>query len=211
MTVLSHCPYLHILGTLKIITFHKTEPPLLSPPKSIHSKFYENNILSWVLASTNGCWGSWTVVLVCSAMSDSDQQNPLSLAHQAPLSRQFFRQKYWSGWVSQVAQPVKNLLAIQETRVWSLGLEDPLEKGMATHSSILAWRREWQPTPVSLPGESHGQRSLASYSPWGRKNWNTTEWLKLSLSLEWIAISYSRGFSWPRDWTCVSCISCIGR
>ena len=53
---------------------------------------------------------------------------------------------------------------------------------MATHSSILAWRREWQPTPVSLPGESHGQRSLASYSPWGRKNSNMTERLKLSLS-----------------------------
>ena len=41
---------------------------------------------------------------------------------------------------SQLAQTVKNLLAMQETRVRSLGLKDPLEKGMATHSSILAWR-----------------------------------------------------------------------
>ena len=31
------------------------------------------------------------------------------------------------------------------------------------------WRRKWQPTPVFLPGESHGQRSLAGYGPWGRK------------------------------------------
>ena len=31
------------------------------------------------------------------------------------------------------------------------------------------WRRAWQPTPVFLPGDSHGQRSLAGYSPWGRK------------------------------------------
>ena len=39
-----------------------------------------------------------------------------------------------------MAQLVKNLPAIQESWVWSLGQEDPLEKGMATHSSILAWR-----------------------------------------------------------------------
>ena len=39
----------------------------------------------------------------------------------------------------------------------------------------IPWRREWQPTPVFLPGESHGQRSLAGYSPWGRKESDTTE------------------------------------
>ena len=43
-------------------------------------------------------------------------------------------------WASLVAQIVKNLPAMQETQVWSLGQEDPLEKGIATHSSILAWR-----------------------------------------------------------------------
>ena len=42
-----------------------------------------------------------------------------------------------------VAQKVKNLPAMQETWVRSLGQEDPLEKGMATHSSILAWRIPW--------------------------------------------------------------------
>jgi len=41
-------------------------------------------------------------------------------------------------WASLVVQQVKNLLAVQETRVQSLGREDPLEEGMATHSSILA-------------------------------------------------------------------------
>ena len=46
-------------------------------------------------------------------------------------------------WVSLVAQLVKNLPAIQETWIRSLGWEDPLEKGMATHSSILAWRIPW--------------------------------------------------------------------
>ena len=43
-------------------------------------------------------------------------------------------------WASLVTQLVKNLTAMQETWVQSLGWEDPLEKGMATHSSILAWR-----------------------------------------------------------------------
>ena len=49
-----------------------------------------------------------------------------------------------------VAQTVKNLLAMQETRVWSLGQEDPLEKGMATHSSILAWGIPWTKEPGGL-------------------------------------------------------------
>ena len=42
-----------------------------------------------------------------------------------------------------VDQMVKSLPAMQETQVWSLGQEDPLEKGMATHSSILVWRIPW--------------------------------------------------------------------
>ena len=41
----------------------------------------------------------------------------------------------------------------------------------------ICWRREWQPTPVFLPGEFHGQRSLAAYSPWGHKELDTTEQL----------------------------------
>ena len=40
-----------------------------------------------------------------------------------------------------------------------------------------SWRRKWQPTPVLLPGESHGGRSLIGYSPWGCKESDTTEWL----------------------------------
>ena len=57
-----------------------------------------------------------------------------------------------------VAQSVKNLPAMQETWVQSLGWED------------IPWKREWQLTTVFLPGESHGQRSLAGYSPWGHKS-----------------------------------------
>ena len=63
-----------------------------------------------------------------------------------------------------VAQMVKNLPAMEEIWVQSLDLEDPLEK-------------EWLPTPVFLPREFHGQRSLADYSPWGRKESDMTEQL----------------------------------
>ena len=49
-----------------------------------------------------------------------------------------------------MAQMVKNLPAVQETTVRSLGWEDPLEKGMATHSSILAWRIPWTEKPGGL-------------------------------------------------------------
>ena len=62
---------------------------------------------------------------------------------------------------------VKNLPPMQETWVRSLGQEDPLEKEMV----------------VFLPGEFHGQRSLAGYSPWGRKESDKTEGLTVSLSL----------------------------
>ena len=53
-------------------------------------------------------------------------------------------------WASLVAQTVKNLPAMQESWVWSLGQEDPLEKRMATHSSTLVWRIPWTEEPVRL-------------------------------------------------------------
>ena len=59
---------------------------------------------------------------------------------------------------------VKNLPITRETRILSLGQEDP-------------WRRKWQPTPVFLAGESHGQRSLVGYRPQGRKESDVTEQL----------------------------------
>ena len=63
---------------------------------------------------------------------------------------------------SLIAQLVKNLPAMRETWVSSLGWEDPLGKGMPTHSSILAWRIPW----MEKPGR---------YSPWSRKESDTTE------------------------------------
>ena len=57
-----------------------------------------------------------------------------------------------------MAQTVKNLPAMQETRVQSLGQGDLLEKGMATHSSILAWRIPWTEEPGRL--QSMGYKEL---------------------------------------------------
>ena len=57
---------------------------------------------------------------------------------------------------------VKCLPTMRETWIQSVNQEDPLEK-------------KWQPTPVLLPGKSHGQRSMVVCSPWGRKESDTTE------------------------------------
>ena len=62
---------------------------------------------------------------------------------------------------SQVAQWVKNLPAMQERRVQSLGWEDPLAEGMATHSSILAWKIPWTEMPDGL-------QSIGSQRVWTR-------------------------------------------
>ena len=113
-----------------------------------------------------------------------------TIACQASLSMGFSRQQYWNGllfptpgdlpnprikttspvspyWASLVAQSVKNLPAMQETQVWSLGWEDPLEKGMTTHSSILAWRSPmdrgaWQ---AAVHGVARGGHDLAAKPP----------------------------------------------
>ena len=61
----------------------------------------------------------------------------------------------------------KNLPAMQEMWVLSLDQEDP-------------WKRVWQLTPVFLPGESHGQRSLIGYGPWGHEESDTTEQLSIA-------------------------------
>ena len=50
-----------------------------------------------------------------------------------------------------------------------------MRRGLIPGSGKIPWSRAWQPTPVFLPGESYGQRSLVGYSPWGHKESDTTE------------------------------------
>ena len=66
----------------------------------------------------------------------------------------------------------------------------------------IPWRRKWQPTPVLLPGKSHGQGSLVGYSPWGHKESDITEWLHfhfhLRLYIESVGINYR--IKWKNQW-----------
>ena len=81
---------------------------------------------------------------------------------------------------------VKNLPAVQETQVNSW-------------VGKILWRREQQPTPVFLPREFGGQRSLAGYSPWDHKETDTTEWL-----IVWCKYySYGEGNGTPLQYSCL--------
>ena len=108
---------------------------------------------------------------------------PQTAAHQAPPSLGFSRQEHQiytltknlqcdnvRCWASQVAQWYRICLQCRRPRfdpwVWKM-----------------PWRRQWQPTPVFLPGEFHGERSLVGYSSWGCKESDTTEQLTLSVFL----------------------------
>ena len=66
------------------------------------------------------------------------------------LMEEKFLNHLLNNWASLMAQTVKDLPAVLETQVQSLGWEDPLEKEMATHSSILAWRIPWIEEPGKL-------------------------------------------------------------
>ena len=86
------------------------------------------------------------------------------------ITRNLLEQPHPCGvdWLTWVAQPVENLPA-----VWENWVDLWVRK--------IPRRREGQPTPVFLPGEFHGQRSLTGRSPWGHKEWDMTERLSLSL------------------------------
>ena len=72
-----------------------------------------------------------------------------------------------------MAQAVKHLSTIRETRVRSLGQEDPLEKEMAIHSSTIAWKIPW--TSSTIAWKIPWTEEPVGYSPWGRKESDTTK------------------------------------
>ena len=94
------------------------------------------------------------------------------------FSRLSYCDLLWNEGASLVTQMVKNLPAMLEIWVRSLGWENPLEKGMATHSSILAWR-------ITRTEEPDGLQAM------DRQELDTTGRLTLSLSLEWRMLIYS--------------------
>ena len=122
---------------------------------------------------------------------------PWTVAYQAPPSRGFSRQDYWSGLPFpspgdlpdpgiKLESPVSQMDSLLLNRFpggsevkasalqWGRPAFDPWIRKMP-------WRRKWQPAPVFLPVESHGWRSLVGYSPRGRKESNTTERLHTHL------------------------------
>ena len=113
-------------------------------------------------------------------------------AYQAPPSMGFSRQEYWSGvplpsprsistsikysiLVYHLLSRIKILLLYSDG---SDGKESACHVDLASVSpwvGKISWRREWLPTPVFLPGEFHGPKSLVGYSPWGWEEYDTPE------------------------------------
>ena len=84
------------------------------------------------------------------------------------------KMRLWGQRASLVTQMVKNLPAMQETWVWCMGWEDPLEKEMATHSSILAWRIPWTEEPgrlQSMESQRVGHDWVAEHTLWEQSSW----------------------------------------
>ena len=126
--------------------------------------------------------------LACSEdwwVQDCQRIKPSGFCELGPWLKTLMQPQIWSlghwGWrkrksgLPKVAWWWRICLLMQETGVQSLGQEDPVEKEMATHSSVLAW-------------EIHGQRSLVGYSPWGHKESDTTE---INLANTHMLINYS--------------------
>ena len=140
---LSHSSSIHMAGTelgtcmhdtvvvpalmeLTLLFFGSHTQPLRFPPSSFSSCL--EFILIWSFVWVRRFWGFIFVSITFSFLKESFLAGSVGQAHFG---------------ASLVAQLVKNLPAMRETWVWSLGWEDPLEKRKATHSSILAWRIPW--------------------------------------------------------------------
>ena len=115
---------------------------------------------------------------------------PWTMACQAPQSMGFSRQEYCSGlpFPSPEHLPDPGIKPRSPTLEADALTSEPPGKqyGRPRFNPWvwkIPWRRKWQPTPVFLPGQSHGQRSLVGYSPWGCKESDTTEQLHLTLHM----------------------------
>ena len=105
---------------------------------------------------------------------------------------------------------------MQKTHVWSLNWTNPLENGMAPHSSILAWRIPWTGAPSGLEYKGENKHMKMSFSVFSESLSHiqlfVTPWTIQSMEfsrpelLEWVAFPF-RGSSQPRDWTQVSHIA----
>ena len=88
-------------------------------------------------------------------------------------------------WVQLYVSPSKKGLATMKQKSECLSLSDNMYTKL-NKPSLIFWRRQWHPTPVLLPGKSHGWRSLVGCSPFGRQESDTTEQLHFDFSLSCI-------------------------
>ena len=108
---------------------------------------------------------------------------PCTVAYYAPPPMGFPRQEYWSGVPFPEHHPVLLLLLLFFVPGDSTGKEPACQCrsckrwGFNPWVGKIPWRREWQSTPVLLPGKSHGQKSLVGYSLWSHKELDMTEQL----------------------------------
>ena len=113
-----------------------------SPGSSAHG-ILQARILEWVtMPSSRNIF-----MVVYDSLVDKESVcnagDPNSIPGSGRSAGEWIGYLLWYFWASLVVQLIRNLPAMQETQVWFLGQEDPLKKGKATHSSILAWRNPW--------------------------------------------------------------------
>ena len=132
---------------------HSTEDPGLIPESGRSPGEGNGSILAWRVPWTEEPGKLWSIG--SQRVGHKWETNTLHLLWKSIYYR-----------ASQVALVVKNATA-NAGDIKRLGFDPWVGK--------TPWKREWHPTPVFLPGESHGQRSLVNYSPWGHKESDTTE------------------------------------
>ena len=128
--------------------------------------------------------------------------NPWAIAHQAPLSMEVSRQEYWSGLQFHSPGDLPDPGIKPASPVWTGGFftTESFEKSLYSGwSSLIKQRRRWHPTPVLLPGKSHGWRSLVGCSPWDREESDTAERLHFHFLLSCIG----EGNSNPLQCSCL--------
>ena len=148
-----------------------------SSPGSPVPGILQERTLEWVAISFSNAWK----VKVKSLSRVGTLATPWTAAYHALPSMGFSRQEYWNEVPSNAS-----------------GKENPCQfRRLKRHRfdpwiRNICWRRAWPPTPVSLPGEAHGQRSLVGYSPCGHKESDVSETLSTSEKRGFLTITWKR-------------------
>ena len=130
-----------------------------------------------IISSFGGGWGGCFLGSLAGKKFACNAGDPSSIPGSGSSPGEEIGYPLQYSWASLVAKMINNLPAMQETWVWSLGWEDTLEKGMATHSNILAWR---------IPIDRGAWRAAVLGLQWVRHNWVTKH----------STYSFFRGESW---------------